>query len=188
MRAVAANWPHNELIQGEAMQRIHLVGRKNSGKTTLIREIVGYLTSRGLRVGTIKHTHHHHELDLPGKDSYLHREAGAEIVGIITANMQAVFWNQQRDQEDSDPYKRILTFYEECDLVIVEGDLQTQAIKVEVWRPENHPLPLACERSDIAVVICDNQQAIDLPSLSRSDIPQICEYLLRLASVTQIQN
>ena len=62
-----------------------MIGRKNSGKTTLVSELVTEFTARGYRVGTIKHTHHQHELDVPGKDSYRHREAGAAIVGIISS-------------------------------------------------------------------------------------------------------
>ena len=59
------------------MRRIHIIGRKNSGKTTLVVELVQQLSAMGKRVATIKHTHHRHELDVPGKDSYRHREAGA---------------------------------------------------------------------------------------------------------------
>ncbi|MEO2032331.1 MAG: molybdopterin-guanine dinucleotide biosynthesis protein B, partial [Planctomycetaceae bacterium] len=61
-------------------KRIHIVGRKNSGKTGLIVELVSFLTDLGYCVGTIKHTHHDHELDTPGKDSYRHCAAGAKVV------------------------------------------------------------------------------------------------------------
>ena len=72
--------------------RIHIVGRRNSGKTTLVCELVAALTKRGYRVATIKHTHHHHELDTPGKDSWHHREAGAAAVGILSPRMTAMFF------------------------------------------------------------------------------------------------
>ena len=62
------------------MRRLHVLGRKNHGKTTLVAELVAELTRRGWRIGTIKHTHHHHELDTPGKDSWMHRQAGAREV------------------------------------------------------------------------------------------------------------
>ncbi|MCA9266810.1 MAG: molybdopterin-guanine dinucleotide biosynthesis protein B, partial [Planctomycetales bacterium] len=71
----------------KTMKRLHLIGRKNHGKTRLIVDLVEELTSRGLRVGTIKHTHHRHELDTPGKDSYQHRTAGAAVVGILSRSM-----------------------------------------------------------------------------------------------------
>ena len=62
------------------MQVMGIVGWKNSGKTTLVVELVRVLTARGLRVATIKHAHHEFDIDQPGKDSYLHRAAGAADV------------------------------------------------------------------------------------------------------------
>ena len=76
------------------MRRIHIIGRKNSGKTSLVVRLVEYYRTAGYRVGTIKHTHHHHELDTPGKDSFRHRQAGASAVGILAPTMNAVFWPQ----------------------------------------------------------------------------------------------
>ncbi|MEK7750140.1 MAG: molybdopterin-guanine dinucleotide biosynthesis protein MobB, partial [Planctomycetota bacterium] len=38
---------------------ISIVGRSNSGKTTLIVKLVKELKSRGYKVATIKHSHHH---------------------------------------------------------------------------------------------------------------------------------
>ena len=88
------------------MKRIHIVGRKNSGKTTLVADLVAHLTANGHRVGTIKHTHHQHELDTPGKDSHRHREAGAAVVGILCPGMTAVFRpapDRQRSAASSPP-------------------------------------------------------------------------------------
>jgi len=69
---------------------IHIVGRKNAGKTTLVCDLIAALTQQGLRVATVKHTHHQHELDVPGKDSWRHREAGAAAVGILSPGMVAM--------------------------------------------------------------------------------------------------
>ena len=73
------------------MQTIHIVGRQNHGKTTLIVELIEEFRRRGLRVGTFKHSAHAHELDTPGKDSHRHRLAGAEPVAGITAELIGVF-------------------------------------------------------------------------------------------------
>ena len=162
------------------MRRVHIVGRKNSGKTTLIGELVRYFGSQGLRVGVIKHTHHRHELDVPGKDSYLHREAGAPIVGILASNMQAVFWSQQRESKESDPYARMSALFADCDLVLVEGDVEAPMTKVEVWRANNHPYPIASERSDIDAVISDDPLTLGIPHWNRSDISSLGQNLLRL--------
>jgi Molybdopterin guanine dinucleotide synthesis protein B len=57
-----------------------VVGWKNSGKTTLVGALVRELPARGYRVSTIKYAHHAFDIDVPGKDSYRHREAGAAEV------------------------------------------------------------------------------------------------------------
>ena len=113
------------------MKRMHIIGRKNQGKTQLVVELVEELASRGLCVGTIKHTHHRHELDVPGKDSHRHRIAGAAVVGVLSRNMTAVFVPCQKGQ---DRYSIPAANFAYCDLVLVEGDSQTAATKIEVWR------------------------------------------------------
>ena len=87
------------------MRRIHVVGRKNSGKTTLVVELVRHFTAAGLRVGTVKHTSHSHELDTPGKDSYQHRHAGAAVVGIFPRDIAETKSEQvnQYAQENQHP-------------------------------------------------------------------------------------
>ena len=52
-----------------------VVGHSGSGKTTLVEKLLRELSSRGLRVATIKHAHHNFDVDKPGKDSYRHRKA-----------------------------------------------------------------------------------------------------------------
>jgi molybdopterin-guanine dinucleotide biosynthesis protein B len=66
------------------MRMIRLVGRRGSGKTTLITALLPVLVARGLTVSTIKHAHHGFDLDRPGKDSFRHREAGAKEVMLIS--------------------------------------------------------------------------------------------------------
>ena len=61
---------------------IQVVGYKNSGKTTLVSELVRTLTSEGYRVGTLKHDAHDFEPDIPGKDTWQHRKAGAQVTAI----------------------------------------------------------------------------------------------------------
>ena len=57
---------------------VSIVGRHNSGKTTLIVKLIEELVARGHDVGSVKHhSHKGFDIDYPGKDSYRHREAGA---------------------------------------------------------------------------------------------------------------
>lgn len=142
--------------------RIHIVGRKNSGKTTLVCALVAELSRQGYKVATVKHTHHHHELDTPGKDSHQHRQAGAAGVGILAAEMMAAFIPMQREAEPDDEakYARFNDLFQSCDLILVEGDLQTTATRLEVWRPVVIEPPYAVSRSDIATVITDDPVSV----------------------------
>ena len=171
------------------MNRIHIIGGKNHGKTTLIVELVTALTRQGLRVGTIKHTHHQHELDTPGKDSHRHREAGADVVGIVTPSANCVFWNPEIDQEeknatskDERKYARFASMFESCDLVIVEGDSQTQATKIEVWRSAVGTPPLAAADHSIHAIVTDDRpnEALSIPLWPRSDVEAIAQTLANL--------
>lgn len=163
------------------MKRVHIVGRKNSGKTTLVVELVTYLSEQGYRVGTIKHTHHQHELDTPGKDSHQHREAGSAVVGILSPGMTAVF--QPRDDKlsgDGSRYAAMAPMFASCDLVLVEGNLRTQAPRVEVWRAVNSNPPIAATDPDIAALVSDDSTDVGMPQWKRSEISMIARGILSL--------
>lgn len=164
--------------------RIHIVGRKNAGKTTLVCDLVAELSRQGLRVATIKHTHHHHELDTPGKDSHKHRESGAAGVGILSSQMTAAFVPVQRDEDESVRYARFNVMFNDCDLILVEGDLHTTAIKMEVWRSTVPEQPYATQTgSNIAAVISDDNVAVECEVVGRSDLSAIAAYTRQLAKV-----
>ena len=69
---------------------VSVVGRSNSGKTTLVVKLLRELKQRGYRVATIKHSDHDFEIDRPGKDTWGHYEAGADIVVISTPAKMAM--------------------------------------------------------------------------------------------------
>ena len=164
------------------MKRIHIVGRKNSGKTTLMVELVKHLSEHGYRVGTIKHTHHHHELDTPGKDSHRHREAGSAVVGIVSPGMTAVFEPADSTAtRDVSRYDKLAPMFNDCDLVLVEGDLQADAPRVEVWRAGSSKSPIGKEDPSIVAVISDDSVDVMMPRWKRSEISVIANGLLRLA-------
>ena len=166
-------------LKGVVMpQRIHIIGRKNSGKTTLIVELVQHLKALGFRVGTIKHTHHHHELDTPGKDSHRHRTAGAVAVGILARGMSAVYRPGSDSETKDDRYAAMLPVFADCDLILVEGDSQTDVLKVEVWRRNLQAEPIAAADPSVAAVVTDDRLSLDIPSLPRGDIPALADWLL----------
>jgi len=166
------------------MRRIHIVGGKNHGKTTLVVELVEEFVRRGLRVGTIKHTHHQHELDVPGKDSHKHREAGAAVVGILTKSVNAVFWSNVDDSGGirgpvgDDRYRQFEPAFSDCDLVIVEGDTMTAAPKLEVWRAERGTELLAESLTNVLAIISDDSPATQLPIVARKSITAVADFVL----------
>ena len=165
------------------MRTLHVIGGKNHGKTTLIVELVQELSRRGLVVGTIKHTHHQHELDVPGKDSHRHRMAGAKVVGIVSPSLNAVFVpTDGRGHSGEDYYAQFAPLYAKCQLILVEGDSYAIAPKLEVWRSELDTPPLVAENKSIVAVISDDALAVPAVVLPRSDVTRVanwicCEFL-----------
>jgi len=161
------------------MYRLHIVGGKNHGKTTLVVELVREYARRGITVGAIKHTHHHHELDVPGKDSYRHRMAGATAVGILAPAMCAIFVpTRESESAEEDRYAVFAPMFAECRLVLVEGDSQTCAAKIEVWRSELGTPPMATHDKSVLAVVTDDKLPVTTEVLLRSDIVRLSDWIL----------
>ena len=159
--------------------RVHVVGRRNQGKTTLVVELVEHLTRAGVQVATVKHSGHDHQLDRPGKDSYRHRLAGGCPTAFVTPQGTAVVLPPTRD-----PYGPLHPLFRGRDLVLVEGDLDAAGVtKVEVFRAGlGHADPLAAQRDDISLVITDDPIGGDVPTCPRADVELAARQILRLAS------
>jgi molybdopterin-guanine dinucleotide biosynthesis protein B len=164
------------------MQRIHVVGRKNSGKTTLIVDLVQHLRLLGYQVGTVKHTHHRHELDTPGKDSYRHRVAGSAVTAIISPATTALFWSTQPGQATEHRYRELASLFAACDLVLVEGDTGTDSPKVEVWRAALAEAPLSASGTAMRAIVTDDPVQVGIPVWSRADIAGLAKHVLELVS------
>lgn len=155
---------------------VHIVGRQDAGKTTLIVEIVAVLTCRGVHVGTIKHTGHLHELDTPGKDSHRQRIAGARPAAVLTPGLGAVYFPVGGAL---DPYGQLRPLFAGCDLVLVEGHLDGPGPKIEVWRA-GAQAPLAQGRQDIVAVVSDDRPGVELPVWPLQDVPELATRVLEL--------
>jgi molybdopterin-guanine dinucleotide biosynthesis protein B len=125
-----------------------VVGRSGSGKTTLIERLLPLLRARGLRVSTIKHTHHDLDIDTPGKDSFRHRQAGAEEVMMVAGRRWALMRETPAPQNLSELAARLAP----VDLVLVEGFRGYGFPKIEVHRPELGKAPLWPQTEGVAAV------------------------------------
>ena len=158
---------------------VHIVGRRNHGKTTLVVDLVRALTARGLRVATVKHSSHAHEPDTPGKDSHRHRAAGAAVAAFVTPDVVAVYLPRTTGD---DPNTRLAPLFADCDLVLVEGHKDSPGPKIEVWRDGLGTTPLAAERRDIVAVVTDDPVDVDAPCWPRSDIEALADRVLGTAA------
>jgi len=116
------------------------VGRKNTGKTTLVVALVSEFRRRGLRVMTLKHGHHPADLDRPGSDTWRHfNEGRAERTLIAGPGTRALF---ERTPDDYDPVGLARRYLDGADIVIAEGFSRAPLPKVEVFRPSVADRPL----------------------------------------------
>ena len=111
---------------------IGLAGWSGSGKTTLVTAVIPVLVRRGLKVATVKHAHHEFDIDQPGKDSWLHRQAGASEVAIVSSRRWAMV--HELGDEPEPALGDVLEKLSPVDLVIVEGFKRHAHPKLEVYR------------------------------------------------------
>jgi molybdopterin-guanine dinucleotide biosynthesis adapter protein len=156
------------------MRIIGLAGWSGSGKTTLVTRVIPVLTGRGLKVATVKHAHHDFDIDRPGKDSWLHREAGASEVAIVSSRRWAIV--HELGNEPEPPLADVLARLSPVDLVIVEGFKRHAHPKIEIFRAAVGK-PLLHPEDDCIVAIATDgplPQA-QLPVLMLDDIAGIAD-------------
>ncbi|MBQ3301367.1 MAG: molybdopterin-guanine dinucleotide biosynthesis protein B [Eggerthellaceae bacterium] len=113
---------------------IAVVGRHNSGKTTLVCKLIEELVTRGHDIGSVKHHHKTgFEFDIPGKDSYRHRQAGASETVIAAPGQIAIVKTVEGERECADIVRRMPGH----ELVIVEGYRKSGLPTIEVMRAGN---------------------------------------------------
>ena len=158
------------------MRIIGLAGWSGSGKTTLVTNVIPVLVKRGLKVATVKHAHHEFDTDQPGKDSWLHRQAGASEVAIVSSRRWAIV--HELGQESEPPLGDILAKLSSVDLVIVEGFKRHPHPKLEVYRAVVGK-PLLHPDDDCIVAIATDAPLpqAQVPVLMLDDIESIANVL-----------
>ena len=153
-----------------------VMGWKNSGKTGLMERLVAEITGRGFSVSTVKHVHHDVDLDIPGKDTFRHRKAGATETVLASAHRFALM----REHRGPEPeLTEVLSRLAPVDLVLVEGYKRDAHPKIEVWREETgHPLiqpgdPL------VRAVATDAALSLPVPVLDLNDTAGVADFILR---------
>ena len=162
------------------MQILGLTGWSGSGKTTLLAALLPHFVARGITVSTIKHAHHAFDMDIPGKDSWRHREAGASEVLVASAKRFALLHELRDEEEPKLGY--LLTRLSPVDLLIVEGFKFEAHPKIEVCRQANEKPFLHVQDPRILGVVTDGAQPAHLPGAHLDDIPAVAAMMCALAT------
>jgi molybdopterin-guanine dinucleotide biosynthesis adapter protein len=161
------------------MKVIGLAGWSGAGKTTLLSRVIPYFIKEGLRVSVIKHAHHAFDVDVPGKDSWVHRQSGAAEVLISSARRWALMHELRGAAEPRLP--ELLTKMSRVDLVVVEGFKRAPHRKIEVHRAANGKPVLFPDDPGIAGIATDTAVETTLPVVHLDDIPAIAAMMQRSA-------
>jgi molybdopterin-guanine dinucleotide biosynthesis protein B len=159
---------------------IGLAGWSGAGKTTLIRALIPALQHAGATVSTIKQAHHAFDVDKPGKDSYLHREAGAQEVLAASG----VRWALMRELRGAPSLTlpELLARLAPVDIVLVEGFKREAHPKIEVLRAANAKPPLYPDDPHIMAIATDMElPRAGVPVVGLDDVAMIAAIALREA-------
>lgn len=156
----------------------------NTGKTTLVTQLIPALKSRNIRVSVIKHAHHKFDIDYPGKDSYKIREAGA-VQTLIASSKRWALMTELPDTDEEANLEALMQQInpEYADLILVEGFKSALIRKIEVFRPSLNIQLLADQDTNIIAVASDAPLAentdLTIPVLDLNNINQIADFIMQ---------
>jgi molybdopterin-guanine dinucleotide biosynthesis protein B len=153
------------------MKVIGLAGWSGAGKTTLMTRLIPYFNARGLLVSVIKHAHHEFDIDVPGKDSWVHRQSGATEVMVSSTRRWALMHELRGAAEPKLP--ELLAKMSRVDLVVIEGFKRDPHRKIEVHRAANGKPPLFPGDPGIVGIATDTRVETKLPVAHLDDIKAI---------------
>ena len=142
---------------GRKQYVIAVCGRKDSGKTTLIERMIRDLSERGLKTAVIKHDGHDFTCDIPGTDSDRFMEAGAAGAAVYSASQMFVRRTLSgKEREDAGTQQefgmRLLPYFPEADVVIIEGMKSSPVRKIEVVRQGIGTAPVSEPEGRVLIV------------------------------------
>lgn len=151
---------------------IGFMGYSNSGKTTVVSKLIDILTKMGYRVAAVKHAAHGYDLDVPGKDSWQHYNAGAQkviLVGPDSITSHERCLNEPKLQD-------VLQQINNVDCILVEGFKGEPGPKIEIVRdPDNPRVPAG---HDLAAIISDLPLGGDVPVFAVDQLETLAAFII----------
>lgn len=162
------------------MKVVGFAGYSGAGKTTLIERLIPLLKARGEVVSVVKHAHHGFDIDTPGKDSWRHREAGAQEV-VIASDRRLALLREYAVEQAPTARGLIAELRQPADWVLVEGFKHEDLPRLELrrageQRPARYP-----EDPHVRAVLTDAPAALQpappCPVLDLNDVPALARWL-----------
>jgi len=152
---------------------ISLVGKSDCGKTTYLEKLISEMKRRGYKVATVKHDVHGFDIDKPGKDTWRHAQAGADIVCISSPQKMAMI--KKVDQELL--LEEVVDYINGVDIIFTEGYKREGKRRIEVFRKEASITPL-CTAEELLAMATDVKIYDHVPSFSIDDASDMADYLI----------
>ena len=139
---------------------VSIVGKSDSGKTTVMEGLIRELSARGYRVATVKHHIHEVDVDVPGKDSWRHQKAGS-VASMISSPTQ---FSVVRRVEEESSLAQLVDAAGDVDILLTEGFKRAGDVRIEVVRRA---------RSDEMISEPDQLFAVvtDMPEVVPTNVP-----------------
>lgn len=153
---------------------LSIVGKSNSGKTTLLEKLITELTGRGWRVATIKHNKHGFNIDHEGKDSYRHKKAGALTTVVSSPHQLAVVQDVDHDHSFEEIRDK---FISGVDIILTEGFKINDYPKIEVYRSELKHELISKREDGLIAVAADITLTLDVPCLDINDPRMMADFI-----------
>jgi len=162
------------------MRVIGLAGWSGAGKTTLLALVIPRLRALGVTVSTVKHAHHAFDIDKPGKDSYVHREAGAQEV-LVASALRFALMHELRGAPEP-PLADLLARLAPVDLVIIEGFKTDSHPKIEVHRTATGKDLIHPKDGQVIAIATDAPGPFPIPRFDLDDVDAIAHWMLAAAA------
>jgi len=155
---------------------ISIIGRSNSGKTTLIEQLIPLFNKKGYIFGTIKHDVHDFEMDHEGKDTWRHTQAGAKTVVIASSKKMAML---KQISSSMTVEEMARDFFPDVDLIITEGYASDSYPKIEIFRPSVHDEPIYNElgQNNLRAFVSDQVLEFEVACFNFNELEKIVVFI-----------
>ncbi len=151
-----------------------VVGRSETGKTTLIERLIPVLVKRGYKIGTLKHDVHRFEMDKEGKDTWRHKKAGARATLISSSTGIGLISDVD---EELEPSQLVRKFFTDVDLILAEGYKRSTLPKIEVHRDEISKELLCLPQENLIAIVSDTKRLPDVPTVKWNEIEKLVDII-----------